>query len=332
MLCWCDVRYLALVLYTLDAQGILFMKRYISIAIIAFWSCFSVATFVAAAEPEFVIGFPEDNMANDWRAAQVAEIKRELGKYPNVKFLVSDAKGIVAQNIIDIERMVKQGAQLLFLAPRKPDAVELVVSRLRKQGIYIVLLTRKLNSNDFDAYVSPDDFKIAYEAAIFLAEEMGGSGRVLMLEGVPTTTTAIRRKSGFLAGLNNYPGINVIAKTANYSRAEAVKVVGSLLKDGLEFDTIYAHNDAMLVGARIALKHAGIAPSDKPSVGIDFLPEARQAILKGEQLASFTYPTCGKIGVSVALDLLNGKQVKRFIPVPSQLVTRENVNTMDTAF
>ena len=308
------------------------MKRYISIAIIAFWSCFSVAIFVEAAEPEFIIGFPEDNMANDWRAAQVAEIKRELAKYPNVKFLTADAKGVVAQNVLDIERMVKQGAQLLFLAPRNPDAVELVVSRLRKQGIYIVLLTRKLNSNDFDAYVSPDDFKIAYEAAIYLAEEMGGSGRLLMLEGVPTTSTAIRRKSGFLAGLDNFPGINVITRTANYSRAEAVKVIGGLLRDGVAFDAIFSHNDAMLAGARIALKHAGVAPATRPSVGIDFLPEAREAILKGEQLASFTYPTCGKIGVSVALDILNGKKVKRFISVPSQLVTRENVNAMETAF
>ena len=66
---------------------------------------------------------------------------------------------------------------------------------------------------------------------------------------------------------------------------------------------------------------AGVAPT----VGIDFLPEAREAIISGEQLASFTYPTCGKIGVEVALELLQGRSVERHIEVPSVLVTKENV-------
>lgn len=292
----------------------------------------SVPAYVMAGEPEFVVGFPEDNLSNDWRAAQMNEIKAEFAKHPNVKFLMADASGSIAKNIADIEAMAAAGAQLLFLAPRNPDAVQLIVSRLRKQGMRIVLLTRKLNSEDYDTYISPDDFKIAYDAALLLAEKMGATGRILMLEGVPTTTTAIKRKGGFLAGLDNYPGVEVISKIANYSRAEAIRIVEKSIASGEKFDAIYAHNDAMAIGARTVLKANGIAPSSVPMVSIDYLPETREAIINGEQLASFTYPTCGKAGVAAAMDILNGKTVPRFIAIPSERVTRDNAKRIKTVY
>ena len=37
-----------------------------------------------SAEPEYIIGFPEDNMANDWRAAQMREIEEELYQHHDI--------------------------------------------------------------------------------------------------------------------------------------------------------------------------------------------------------------------------------------------------------
>lgn len=308
------------------------MRFFIISILFGFFVLAGMAHEAKADEPEFIIGFPEDNLSNDWRAAQMEEIKTELAKYPNIKFLMADAQGDVAQNITHIEEMAAQGAQLLFLAPRKPDAVNMVVKRLRSQGMHIVLLTRKLNNANYDTFISPDDFKIGYEAALFLAEHLKGRGHVLMLEGVPTTTTAIQRKSGFLSGLVNYPDVKVVSRVANYSRAEAVIVTGKALIDGLKIDAIYAHNDAMAAGARVALKANGIDPKSMPTVSIDYLQETKVAILKGEQLASFVYPTCGKLGVAAAIDILHGKNVPRYISVPFKLVTRENVEKIKPTF
>ena len=286
----------------------------------------------SAGEARWIIGFPEDNLANDWRAAQVKEIERELAKHPEIEFLVADAGGDVSKNLLDIEAMVEKGARLLFLGPRNPDAVLPLLKRLRARGVHIVLLTRKIAGEEYDTYLSPDDFKIGYSAAGFLAERLRGRGHVLMLGGVPTTTTAKRRKRGFLMGLENYSSMRVTEKVANYSRAEALRVVGEALEQGMNFDAVYAHNDAMATGARLALKAAGIDPGSLPIVSIDFLPETRDAIIAGEQLASYTYPTCGKIGVEVALQLLRGEQTPRYIEVPSVLVTEENVAEVKTVY
>lgn len=285
-----------------------------------------------AKDPEFIIGFPEDNMSNDWRAAQMKEIQQEIKKHKNVRFLSADAAGSVAKNILDIEDMVAQGVQLLFLGPKNPQAILPIAKDLRQKGIKIILLTRKLTSEDYDVFISPDDYLIAYNAGKLLANKLRGKGRILMLEGVSTTTTAKRRKKGFVASLHDYSGINYISAVANYSRTDAIAVIEDFLKKGKKFDAIYAHNDAMAAGARLALKQAGIDPASIPTVGIDFLPETREAIKKGEQFASFTYPTCGKVGVKAALALLKGENVSRHINVAFQQVTKKNVSKIKTVY
>jgi len=294
---------------------------------------FVVLTAAAMAEAAgFVIGFPEDDMVNEWRAAQMNEIREELTRYPNIKFLMADAGGSVDKNILDIERMTQEGVQLLFLGPRDPDMLSLILPGLRKQGIRIVLLSGKIRGEDYDTFISPDDFKIGYDAAVLLGEKLDGVGRILLLEGVETTSTSMQRKAGFIAGLHNFPIVKVISRIANFSRVEAIQVVEKALEEGIQFEAVFAFNDAMAAGARMVFKNRGINPASIPTVGIDFLPETKLAIMNGEQFASFTYPTCGKVAVAAALDILHGKKVNRYIPVPYQLVTRDNVNEVMAIF
>jgi ABC-type sugar transport system substrate-binding protein len=153
------------------------------------WSCsiliaamlaLAIANDVRAGENTFIVGFPEDNMANDWRAAQVRELASELAKHSNIRFLQSDAGGQISRNLQDIEDMVDAGAKLLFLGPRDSKLLTPVVKKLHGQGIHIVLLTRRIESNDFDSYISPNDFNIARAAGAYLGKHLGGKGRVLM--------------------------------------------------------------------------------------------------------------------------------------------------------
>jgi len=88
----------------------------------------------------------------------------------------------------------------------------------------------------------------------------------------------------------------------------------------------------MAAGARLALMGAGIDPKSIPLVGIDYIPEAREAIRAGEQYASFTYPTCGDVGADIALRILRGEAVPRQIEVPSQMVTQDNVDQVESIF
>lgn len=281
----------------------------------------------------FVIGFPQDNMANDWRRAQVMEVQSALAAYPNVTLVYTDAQGNTAKNIQDIEDLVDQGIDLLMVSPRDSRAMTPVIAQVHAKGIPVVLLTRDILSDDYTAFVSADDAKIAASAAHFIALKLRDEGNVLILQGVPTATTAVKRTEGFLADLAEHPKIKVVGvKPANYLRSEAIKAVEQALEEGLEFDAIYAQSDSMATGARLALKAAGIDPKSKLIVGIDYIPEAREAIRSGEQAATFTYPTAGEEAAAIAMQILNGKTVPKRIEVPSRMITLENVEDVAPVF
>lgn len=286
-----------------------------------------------AQDKTFTIGFPQDNMANDWRRAQVMAVQAVLDQHANVKFIYTDAQGDTAKNIQDIEDLVDQGIDLLMISPRDGQAMTPVIAAVHAKGIPVVLLTRRILNDAYTTFVSADDAKIAAGAAKFLAQKLNGAGKVLVLQGVPTASTAVKRTEGFLTEIAKHPGIEVVAvKPANYLRAEAIKAVEQALEEGLEFDAIYAQSDSMAAGARLALGALGVDPASKLIVGIDYIPEAREAIRNGQQAATFSYPTAGKEGAEIALKILKGESVAREIEVPSQMVTKENVETVDTVF
>lgn len=303
------------------------------IAAAFFTAITAIGSLGHAQDKSFVIGFPQDNMANDWRKAQVMAVKAVLDQHPNVKFIYSDANGDTAKNVQDIEDMADQNIDLMIISPRDAKLMSPAITAVHAKGIPVVLLTRRIEGNGYTTFISADDAKIAASAARFMAEKMGEKGNILILQGVPTATTAMARTMGFIQEIERHPAITVSAiRPANYLRGEAIKMVEQALEQGLKFDAIYAQSDSMAVGARMALNAAGIDPKSKLIVGIDYIPEAREAIRDGTQAATFTYPTAGKEGAEIALKILAGETVARSIEVPSEIVTKDNVETIDTVF
>ncbi|MEO5367048.1 MAG: substrate-binding domain-containing protein [Magnetococcus sp. WYHC-3] len=281
-----------------------------------------------------LIGFPQDTMANDWRAAQVQEVATALSRHAGVRFAFTDAQGEAARQAVDLERLVEQGAKVIITSPRDCGLMTPVVNAAHARGIPVVLLTRRILNEGYTTFIGADDREIGVQAAHAIADALGGQGRVVMLRGVEGTTTAAQRSAGFLDTLaRHHPRVQVVADVvANYLRHDAILAMERILREGTAIDALFAQSDSMAVGARIALKAAGRDPKDLVIVGIDFIPEAREALLAGEQTATFTYPTAGLQGAEVALRLLRGETVPREIRVPFVKVTRANAASVPTVF
>ncbi len=305
------------------------MKPLVSLsALLLLW-----AGFVGAEQKPLLVGFAQDTLGNDWRLAQVRELEREFARYPNVRLIVTDGKGRTAKQIGDIEDLVHQGVDILITSPRDGRAMAPVIGRIHAQGTPVVLVTRGIPSEGYTTLVGPDDRLIARDAARFLASHMHGKGQVLMLEGVPTATTAIARKQAFVEELARHPDMQLAAsRVGNYLRADALRAVEAVLAEGIAFDAIYAHSDSMAAGARIALEKAGIDPTTIPIVGIDYIGEAREAIRSGRQATSFTYPTSGAATVEAVMAIAQGREVARRIVVESTRITAENVEEIEPIF
>lgn len=286
------------------------------------------ATEQKAFDPNktYIVAFAQDTMSNDWRARQVNDVKRELSKYPFIKFISTDAKGSAAKQALDMDILVGNGADVIITSPRDANIMTPVISQIYKQGVPVILLTRKIFSEDYTAYIGANDYEIGREAAMYLAARLNHKGRVIMLKGVVSATTSIHRTNGFLYQIKQFPEIKIVAEEhANYRRNKAIEAMEKILRRKIKFDAVYAQSDSMATGARMVMKKFGIDPKDKIIVGIDYIAEAKKAIIAGEQSASFTYPTAGKEGAVAAVRILRGEKIKKIQDIDFKLMDKGNI-------
>jgi ribose transport system substrate-binding protein len=298
------------------------------------WAAATLLTIAATGTPadEYVVAFAQDTLANDWRLAQVEAVREELRGHPDIRFVVTDAEGSTALQIMQIEDLAASGIDLLITSPREQRALTPVIRQTYLAGIPVILLSRNIEGDAYTTFVHADNLAIARAAGELIVDSLGGKGTVLMLEGVQGASTSRLRSRGFLDVVGPHAEIRVIRKVANYLRADAIFATEAVLAAGESIDAIYAHSDSMASGARLALAKAGVDPGSIPIVGIDYINEARQAIRQGHQLASFTYDTGGREGARLAVDLLRGRPVPKSVILESVTVTRDNVDDVKPIF
>lgn len=281
---------------------------------------------------EYKVGFAQDTLVNDWRKAQVEEVVKESEKYDFLSISIKDAKGSMSKQIFDIESFINKDYDYIITSPIEPTITPMVLKKALAKGIKVILIDRGIDSEDYTTFISPDNFKIAQKAAKYLFKKMNYKGTVLVLQGIKGATPTILREQGFQSVAKKYKDIKVVKKRANYLRNDAIVALEEIYKDGIEFDAIFSHSDSMLIGARKVMKKYNDSPKNIPTVGMDYIKPAKEAILKGTQSASFVYPTCGKEGVEAIVKIIKGENVPKNITIETKMVDKNNVLQVDPIF
>jgi ribose transport system substrate-binding protein len=286
------------------------------------------------AKKKYVVGFAQDTLANDWRAAQVRDLKTALARYDDIEFVFTDAKGDAARQVQDLDDLAARGVDVLITSPRDAEMMREPIARAYRKGIPVILLSRRVAGNEFTQFISADNRAIGRQAARHLAKRLKGKGSILVLQGVATASSAVERTAGFEEELKKHPNLKIAAiRPADYLRAMAIQRIEEALAEKIAFDAIYAQSDSMAMGALMALKKAGIDPKKVTITGIDYISEAREAIRNGELDASFTFPTAGKEGAETAVRLIRGgKPAAKEIVIGSVAVTRDNADKVTPIF
>jgi ribose transport system substrate-binding protein len=302
--------------------------RFISLVI----SLFLTASVTAQTAPAKVIAFAQDTLKNDFRLAQVNEVRDAVALHPELSFVYSDAQGQTSLLIRQIEQFIAQKVDVLVLGTNDEQAVVPAVSRAYKAGIPVIVLDRGIKGRDFSTFINSDNVQIGALGAQFIAEKLAGKGLVLLFEGLQSADVTHLRSRGFMTVMAQHPGIKVIKRTGNYLRKDALLEMEKLLAQGIHVDAIFAESDSMLSGARLALQNNKVDVRKLVSVGCDYTSEAREAIRQGTQTASVLFPLGGKMTVEVAQKLLAKKAVPRHVVIPVKLVTRDNVEQVEPIF
>lgn len=281
---------------------------------------------------DYTVAFAQDTLANDYRKAQVQETKNSLAKYPNIKFVYTDAKAKTAMLIYQIEEFIKQKVDVLIIGTNDEKAVVPSLQKAANNHIPVIIVDRGVATQTYTTFINSDNIQIGQIAARYIAQKLNGKGTILLLEGLQTADVTKLRSDGFMQIISQYPNLKVIKATANYLRRDAIIEVEKLLHQGIHFDAIFSESDSMVSGARSALLKHNIKPSSIISIGCDYTSEAQREILLGNQTGSIKFPLAGKQSAQVVLDILKNKEVPKHIVIPVQLVTKENAKQIEPIF
>ena len=280
--------------------------------------------FNAYAESK-TIAFAQDTMGNDFRKAQVYEVRDALSKYPELKFVSSDAKGQTSLLIHQIEGFITDKADVIVVGTNDEKAVVPVIAKAYKSGIPVIILDRGIQGDQYTTFINSDNIKIGKIGAEYIAKRLGGKGKVLLFEGLQKADVTKLRTKGFMDEISKYKGISVIKRTGNYLRKDAIIEMEKLIASGEKVNAIFAESDSMVSGARSAMERHGIDPSTIITIGCDYTSEARDAIRQGSQTGSILFPLGGDKSAKIAIKILNGEKVPKHIVIPVKLITKENV-------
>jgi len=231
-----------------------------------------------------------------------------------------------------VEAFINQKMDAILISPKEAPGLTDVVERATAAGIPVIVLDRDVNTDKYACFIGGDNLEIGREAGKFAVELLGGpgkaKGRIYEICGGLVSTPAQERRDGFHEIVKKEPGIKIVGGLdGDWKQDKAYGIMETALKTEKDIDLVYAHNDPMAYGARLAYEDAKATRPIK-FIGIDAIPdEGCKWVKEGKLIGTFVYPPPGEKGLQVALDLLNGKQPEsKRIMLPTKRITKETVD------
>lgn len=186
-----------------------------------------------------------------WWAQQATEELSE--KYPDISFTVLSANSGTAQ-VSNVEDLMIRNLDALVILPYNPATLQSVISEAYEEGIYTVVVDRELEIPAQDVFLAGDNPGLGEQAARYIADELGGEGNILVLEGPPIPINN-QRVDAFNRVMGEYSGINILAsQNTDWNPQQALSVTEDLLGSNPHVDAIWAGDDDVLVAALQAIE------------------------------------------------------------------------------
>lgn len=223
----------------------------------------------------------------------------------------------------------KEQARMRLLQARRVDGVIILTGRLEDEQLLryaeqlpIVVTGRQLHAPKLVS-VDVDDFQGAQQATRHLIEL--GHTRIAFISGPDDHPDAIARLRGYRqahadAGLAVIPELVV---PADFLETGGMLAIQQLLETRQNFTAVFAANDQMAYGARLALYRRNLrVPDDISLVGYDDLPNSTYSMPPLTTVRQPVYDI-GRLAAQAMLKLINGEAAHITVP-PLELVIRES--------
>ncbi len=299
-------------------------------------SAFARAAFAQAPplalKDTYKVGFAQTESNNPWRLAQTTSMQDEATAR-GWQLVYTDAAGSAAKQVADVNSMIAQGVDLIFLAPREELPLIPAIKAAKAANIPVILLDRNVDQTlaaageDYVCFIGSDFVEEGKRVAEWLVANAGGKSKIIQLEGTTGSSPANDRKKGFDDVIAANAGFTILAsQTGDFARDKGRQVAETLLQAHPDADVIYAHNDEMAIGAISAIEAAGkVAGKDVMILSIDGGREIVQLIIDGKVAAVCECsPKFGPKAFDTAVAYANGEVIPAKLINPDRFFDASN--------
>lgn len=248
-------------------------------------------------------------------------------KDAGIELLEYDGASDTEKQLNACENAISAGADAVVFIPFDKDGAAPIIDNCNEAGIPVICANNiTSNVEEATAYVGANDIEAGIMETEYIAELIGGKGKIAVIEGPFGHSAQVARQEGLLQVLGNYPDIEIVLDdTANWNRDEAMELVENWLAGGTQIDAIICHNDIMAMGALQACQDVSL---NIPIIGIDATYDALCAVKEGTLAADVYQDVYGQAeeAFNVALRILNGDNFEKTTYVPFKLITVDNVD------
>lgn len=284
-----------------------------------------------AAAKRFKVGVSIPAADHGWTAGVKWWAEKASKLHPDIDWIIEDAKE-PSEQISDLENLQSQGVDAIVVLATESAPITPIAKKLHEAGILIVNVDRGFTEPVADVFIEGDNKAFGRKSAEFIVQKLGGNGKVVILEGIPSTVNS-DRVSAALEVFKASPGIEVVAQDSGmWNREKAEKVMQNILVAHPQIDAVWASDDDMALGAETALKAAGREKS-LWMLGGAGMKDIVKRVMDGDPLfpADITYPpSMIAVGVQTAAGMLRAgkdeakKYMPRHIKLDVELITPEN--------
>ncbi len=234
-----------------------------------------------------------------------------------------------------LNAVIQTQPDAILIAPTDTQAMIAPLQAAVDAGIAVFLVDTTVNA-DFDvARIASDNVEGGRLAARSLAEAVGGSGKVFVINVKPGISTTDQREQGFREALADFPDIEYLGQEyCNDDQNQATQIANARLQSDPDLVGIFGTNLFAAQGAAAGIRQQG-KQGQVRVVGFDAGPTQVQD-LRSEVVDLLIAQHPGDIGVTavqLAYDFLSSGQA----PTPKAIttgfttVTRDNIDDPDVA-
>ena len=218
-------------------------------------------------EGTLLLGFSQLGSESAWRLGNTRSVQ-EAAARAGVQLMYDNAEQKQEKQIKAIRSFIAYQVDVIAFAPIVEDGWDTVLREAQDAGIPVLTTDRMIHTEDESLYAGfiGSDFEAeGRKAGQFLIEKADRIGEkhlnVVEISGTIDSTPMKQRGQGFRDAIRGDERFEIIASVSgDFLRSKGKECMTQLLEQYEDIQVLYAHNDAMTLGAIEAIEQKGLKP------------------------------------------------------------------------